>query len=544
MNKKILALMMVLCTPFMAQAFPDHVGDLEVTGAVQAASFETPPGGTESFGHFSNLNSYTGTCDEDHEGLFAWNETDNKYEYCNGTAMVDWPGGSGGTGYVATPTYSDDSCTLGEYSWDGTYYYGCEATDTWDRFAVTWAAWNNPTPTLYTLTVTDPLNNDAIQWDIAGSDPINCGNGQVDCTTTQPDTTVLSNITGVADTGREFVAWTGDITGGQATGTVTFAGADLVGSATFGVAGAGSWPTDPAGAEYCYVDTDGVVVDSYLTLFAAEADIGNSGCCPNIGTEPCVITVEGSVADTTSVNFLGYLPTAANPLIVRPVIAERHDGVWSDTKYRLTGTTTTAITSTIPYLTLRGLQIATGSLDNIRVQDDRYFNTVDSCILKDAPSYGVNFMASSSASSGHAVTNNIMYGNNRGINMSNNVVWDNTNHFANNTIYNSGSYGIHCNNSAEVVATNNIVIGSSTSDYLNCTGETYNIASDSSVSGTGSLTNETASSVNFISIAGGSEDLHIASVSVAENAGTTTAYTWDIDADSRTAPFDIGADQI
>lgn len=55
-------------------------------------------------------------------------------------------------GYVEPPTYSDSSGTEGQYSWDASYFYVCTAANTWDRFPVTLANWDNPMPTAPTVT--------------------------------------------------------------------------------------------------------------------------------------------------------------------------------------------------------------------------------------------------------------------------------------------------------------------------------------------------------------------------------------------------------
>jgi len=61
--------------------------------------------------------------------------------------------GSGGVGgYVSTPTYSDSTGTVGQWSFDASYIYVCEATNQWDRYPVTFAGWDNPTPTPPTIT--------------------------------------------------------------------------------------------------------------------------------------------------------------------------------------------------------------------------------------------------------------------------------------------------------------------------------------------------------------------------------------------------------
>lgn len=98
--------------------------------------------------------------------------------YDSATGGHTWvPNGAGAaSGYVTVPTYSDDTCTTGQYSWDGTYYYGCESTDSWDRFAVTWAAWSNPTPIIPTMTsATIPTTGATIS--LLFSDAITIGSG-------------------------------------------------------------------------------------------------------------------------------------------------------------------------------------------------------------------------------------------------------------------------------------------------------------------------------------------------------------------------------
>jgi len=62
----------------------------------------------------------------------------------NGTASAI-TGGTGG--YVTAPTYSDQTGTVGQWSFDASYIYICEAENQWDRFPVTFESWNNPTPT-------------------------------------------------------------------------------------------------------------------------------------------------------------------------------------------------------------------------------------------------------------------------------------------------------------------------------------------------------------------------------------------------------------
>jgi hypothetical protein len=95
---------------------------------------------------------------------------------------------SEGAGYVETPpTYSDATCTKGQYSFDSSYFYMCEATNQWDRFAVTWGSWSNPTPVTPTLTGR-VIGTNGTTLTLTGSASLSVGSGgnggfDVDCST-------------------------------------------------------------------------------------------------------------------------------------------------------------------------------------------------------------------------------------------------------------------------------------------------------------------------------------------------------------------------
>jgi hypothetical protein len=56
------------------------------------------------------------------------------------------------TGYVSVPTYSDETCTAGQYSSDASYNYDCYATNAWTKTAAT--TWNNSQfPTFVSATI-------------------------------------------------------------------------------------------------------------------------------------------------------------------------------------------------------------------------------------------------------------------------------------------------------------------------------------------------------------------------------------------------------
>ena len=49
-----------------------------------------------------------------------------------------------GSPVTTAPTYSDQSCTAGQYAFDASYAYVCRAANTWDRIAL--GGWSNPSP--------------------------------------------------------------------------------------------------------------------------------------------------------------------------------------------------------------------------------------------------------------------------------------------------------------------------------------------------------------------------------------------------------------
>ena len=143
-----------------------------------------------------------------------------------------------GSGYVAAPTYSDDTCTTGQRSFDASYIYICESINSWDRYPVTFANWSNPTPVTYDLTM-------AI----------------TDTTGTGSTFTVNSESATVADTPK---TWTGL---SSATEAVTFTPDSTETSACTGTGVTGSdpnWVVDMSSAD---------VTDMACTVSAASAGV-------------------------------------------------------------------------------------------------------------------------------------------------------------------------------------------------------------------------------------------------------------------------------
>lgn len=130
---------------------------------------------------------------------------------------------------------------------------------------------------------------------------------------------------------------------------------------------------------------------------------------------------------------------------------------------------------------------------------------------------------------------------------------------ANNTIYNvtqsssSTAHGLLWTDTANITNENNASLDAGNDDFNGGTSGTvnYNCSADTTATGANSLVSKTASN-QFVSIVGGSEDLHLKSGADCINAGVdlTTSPTnvqYDIDGRDRDAlgdTWDIGADEF
>jgi hypothetical protein len=109
---------------------------------------------------------------------------------------------SSASGYVSPPTYSDETCTAGTYSFDSEYFYACKTTDTWDRVA--FISWSNPTPTPPTL-ISATIGTDGTTFTLVTSEAILIGSGgndgwDVDCATAGSDITATYSSGDTTDT--------------------------------------------------------------------------------------------------------------------------------------------------------------------------------------------------------------------------------------------------------------------------------------------------------------------------------------------------------
>ncbi|MBD3345715.1 MAG: hypothetical protein GF401_11700 [Chitinivibrionales bacterium] len=194
---------------------------------------------------------------------------------------------------------------------------------------------------------------------------------------------------------------------------------------------------------------------------------------------------------------------------------------------------------------------ATGS-DNDAAKIDVSANwTIDHCIIHDDGSSDVQGVFIGSGSDSVTVKNSIIY-NMSGCGIQ--TAGAEGLEFLNNTIYNCISYGVRITNNSIALVRNVIAVdnggGEDPDFYANSsTWESqcsHNLSSDESAPGDdATAVYDAIASDLFLSTELGSEDLHIQVGSPAQNAGTTlSGGGTDIDGQSRSGTWDIGADEI
>jgi len=302
-----------------------------------------------------------------------------------------------------------------------------------------------------------------------------------------------------------------------------------------------------------YVLTDGDqwrIASSSLNMFTV------SGTGTQLGDDPIAVSdISGtwSSADNTAVTIDGWTTSATNYIKIYTTGDARHAGVWDDTKYRLSissNSGTLVINSSNVKIEGLQIEISTGAYDNrigIFLGNNATYAEISKNIIKNGNTSTTGRRGISVIGIGpFYVWDNIIYES-----LSIAVYVDTASgkfYFYNNTVINSNMC-IRSEGGTDIVAKNNIT-QSCTDGYVGIfdSSSDYNISDIvADAPGANSLNSTT---VSFVSTTSGSEDLHLSpSDTSAKDAGTdliadaNLAFTTDIDGDTRSGSWDIGADE-
>jgi hypothetical protein len=256
-----------------------------------------------------------------------------------------------------------------------------------------------------------------------------------------------------------------------------------------------------------------------------------------------------AMTDTTSVTISGFTTDATRYVRIYTPSTERHAGKWNAAKYNLSPSAsyTYALIVNIDYVRVEDLQIQNaasngdGNTRMISTADASASDIrLDTCIFYKSGSsaFGVNCQSGKVtirnsliyAMSADGVRN--AYGSN-----SPTVLIDNC------TIVNCTGYGVI--DAGNTTTLRNVYSGGHATDAYSGTMSRTTCAHSSASTFSGSTASVPHSTATFTNVTGGSEDYHLVSGSALIDVGTDLSgtFTTDIDGATRTAPWDIGADE-
>lgn len=265
-------------------------------------------------------------------------------------------------------------------------------------------------------------------------------------------------------------------------------------------------------------------------------------------TDNLIFRRTDNVRETGAVTVSGYSTTADHWVILECTSGVQHDG----TRASGAGISgdfgwwSAAITVSIPYVKIQRLELSNthSSGRGVNAQTSSYV-TVDSCLIYDCQLRGIDFDAEYRC---RISANNVIY--NCGIGVYGGGGWSTSGdgtYIYNNTILNSGTYGIFKTGYSYVIVKNTYVGASGTADNHAETGGAVTFTTSASSDGTISITEIEVADCDFTSSTDGSEDAEIASTSNLVGAGTSLssdgvyAITTDIFGTSRASTPCIGA---
>jgi len=254
-------------------------------------------------------------------------------------------------------------------------------------------------------------------------------------------------------------------------------------------------------------------------------------------------------ADTAAVVIEGWITSSTYYINIYTTSAARHAGKWNTSKYRLQVSSAKALRITDKVVYLDGLQIYNtlspdpdaSLLINGSIANSLY--RISNSILRCTLGYGLWGIPTGSGTIFY-IWNNIIYDvAGRGI-----VPENFTYYIYSNTVIGGGRGIIGFD--ATITAKNNYAKGSDAA-YSNF-GGSLTLTTCASADDTGSvgLRNIAVNTTNFTNVTGGSEDFHLPSGSALIDVGTNTSgegaplnFTTDIDGQSRSGTWDVGADE-
>ncbi len=318
-----------------------------------------------------------------------------------------------------------------------------------------------------------------------------------------------------------------------------------------------------------YVDTDnGNNANNGTSWALAKANLNNAiAVIPTPVTQAYVIHCKGATADTVAPAVLGHSTTAANTITIQVDQADRHYGVWDDTKYHMEFVNKGGIGLNDEFVNVYGVQFRTVSTTDAGHTMDCHPSTSESvqkiayCIFKGEISADTDMVAIHSGTTGTQYSwNNIVYGYRNGTaDLCIAFTAYRPTYLYNNTVYDcrTGVYAPTYTDRAHLVnnlfvSVTNVSMGfngglASDSDY----NATDSASMGLSVTGGGGSHNKTSISTTnlFIDAAATPRNLHLTANGTADVVRAALSdpgaglFADDIDGVTRTGAWDKGADQ-
>lgn len=302
---------------------------------------------------------------------------------------------------------------------------------------------------------------------------------------------------------------------------------------------------------------------AYVSLNAWEA--ARQAVLSDVEECICESSHANHTADTTAVVITGWTTTATNHISIKTSAGARHAGVWSNSKYRLYVVNATALTISEDYVRIEGLQIGKSSVSSsdrmaieifgqgtsdirlshfitrhasdvfrqsgIYVQDAdalvKIWNWLDYGHPDIASVYNSGLIVEASATV--YIYSSTVIGGHIGVNAQ-----------VAGAVINAKNVYASCN------STSGAPLGFGGAGTIN---QTTCASFDATATGTG-LDNIAVNTTNFTNVTAGSEDFHIPSGSALKDVGTdlsadaTIAFSTDIDGETRSGTWDVGADEL